>query len=293
MGKTTEGACRICGRCGKLTREHVPPKGAFNKDTFKIQGINEHKRVDDVLVWYEKVKHGGNARYVTCQQCNNLTGDWYARDYNNFVAKIQPYARPRNVGIGELDVADFYPLRVVKQALCSFLALIDPNENAELDPACAPSAKKDGDLPPFELFKDVSVAYKSLPAIRKFVLDREARSLPDAMGLYMYLIAQPAGRTSSIGVIASRTTGRVAIVSEFAWWPVGWVLFFEGEPWEPLLSVTDWAKFEYQSSVSATLRLPCYWIEGKFPLDFRDPKKHEQDVARQQAVIDVRREQRK
>lgn len=290
MGKKVEGVCRICGTYGKLTREHFPPKGAFNRDSFKVQGINEHKRVDDTLVWYETVKHGGNARYATCEQCNNVTGDWYARDYIKFVNKIQPYARPKNVGYGEIDVERLYALRVVKQVVCSFLALIDPDENAELHAACAPSAKEDGDLLPPELFMDVSQAYKALPELRKLVLDREATGFPEGVRLYMYLVAQPAGRSSSIGVMGSRSTSKVAILSELAWWPVGWVLVFDGElPDEPLLDVTEWANFGYNQEVCATLRLPCHWIQGRFPLDFRDPETVERDTARQQAIVDQRK----
>ena len=294
MGKQVLGVCRICLNYGKLTREHLPPKGAFNRDSFKVQGINEHKRVDDTLVWYETFKHGGNVRLATCERCNNLTGDWYARDYINFVNKIQPYARPKNVGGGEIDVADFYPLRVVKQVVCSFLTLINPDENAKLHAACAPSAKQDGDLPPAELFMDVSEAYKTLPELRRLVLDREATGLPEGVRLYMYLVAQPAGRSSSIGVMGSRTTGKVAILSELAWWPVGWVLSFHSEPPdEPLLDMTECANFGYNKIVSATLRLPCHWIQGRFPLDFRDPETVERDIARQQAVVDERKAARR
>ena len=294
MGKQVLGVCRICDYYGRLTREHFPPKGAFNRDSFKVQGINEHKRVDDTLVWYETFKHGGNASYATCRQCNNLTGDWYARDYINFVNKLQPYAHPMNVGIGEIDLCDFYPLRVVKQVLCSFLVAIDPDENAELEAGCAPSVKRDDKLPPSELFTDISVAYKALPQIRSLLLDREAIGLPESVRLYMYLVAQRAGRSSSIGVIASRTTGKVAILSEWAWWPVGWALFFSGEPWEPLLDVTDWANCGYRTTfVSATLRLPSYWIEGRYPLDFRHPKSVQQGAAAQQAVLDERQAARR
>lgn len=290
MGKKVEGVCRICQKYGKLSREHFPPKGAFNRDSFKVQGVNQHKRVDDTIVWYETLKHGGNARYATCEECNNLTGDWYARDYINFVNKIQPYARPMNVGLGEIDVSDFFPLRVVKQVLCSFLVVINPDAKAKLDAACAPSAKRDGNLPPPELFMDVSVAHKALPEIRRFVLDREATGLPEGVRLYLYLVAQPAGRTSSISVRGSRTTGEVAVLSELAWWPIGWVLFFHGEsPLEPLLDVTEWADFGYSTVVSATLRLPCHWIQGKFPLDFRDPNGVEEGVAKQQAILDERK----
>ena len=186
MGKKIVGICVICGKEGKLSREHFPPKGAFNYDSFKVQSINEHKTKGQA-VWKEKWKHGGNARYATCEQCNNNTGAWYAESYNDFVRKIEPYGRPRNVGIGELDIVDFYPLRVVKQVLCSFLAAANPDEDRELTPMCAPSIRDIA--PPAELFMDTSAAHKMLPEIRRLILDREATGLPEGFRLYMYLVA--------------------------------------------------------------------------------------------------------
>src|ERR1044072_8831981 len=102
MGKRKEGICVICQNYGKLSREHFPPKKAFNNESYKVQGVNLHKLNKGTVSWYEKWKHGGNARFVTCEKCNNLAGAWYAPSYIDFVTKIEPYSRPRNAGLGEI-----------------------------------------------------------------------------------------------------------------------------------------------------------------------------------------------
>ncbi len=47
-----------------------------------------------------------------------------------------------NIRIGEIDLCDFYPLRAVKQVLCSFPVAIDPDEDAALEAGCAPCVKR-------------------------------------------------------------------------------------------------------------------------------------------------------
>ena len=84
---------------------------------------------------------------------------------------------------------------------------------------------------------------------------------------------------------AKRSTGKIAIFSELAWWPVGWVLLFDGELSEPLLDITGWVNFCYNTSVSATLGLPCHWIEGKYPLDFRNPEEVREGLLNQEAFL--------
>jgi hypothetical protein len=103
-----------------------------------------------------------------------------------------------------------------------------------------------------------------------------------------HLVGECSGRSSSIGFVGSLSTGSVAVVSEFAWWPLGWVLLFEGQLPEELLDVTGWANFTYDTRISATITLHCHWLQGKFPLDFRHPQKLEKDVVTQQAIVDQR-----
>jgi hypothetical protein len=270
MGKKVVGSCAICGELKTLSNEHFPPKGAFNRDSVKVQSINEYKTKVEV-VWTEKWKHGGNAKYRTCVDCNTKTGDWYARGYIDFVTKIEPYARPKNMGIGELDLVDIYPMRVVKQVLCSILASSNLDESIKPKSYCAPSAKDE--MPPPAFLMDTRRAYEVLPDLRRLILDKNATGLPQGVRLYLYLVANRAGRTSGIGVTASKSKGKAALFAELAWWPVGWALFFDGDLWKPLLDVTEWMNVGYDFKVpSMTLGLPCYWIEGKFPLDFRTPE---------------------
>ena len=37
-GESIEGVCWLCGRFGKLTREHIPPRAAFNDNSVLAGG---------------------------------------------------------------------------------------------------------------------------------------------------------------------------------------------------------------------------------------------------------------
>ena len=269
------GVCRICGQYRKLSREHFPPKGAYNQGEFKLKRINEYKTTQS-LIWHEKWRSGGNAKYRTCVKCNNDTGVWYARYYIDFARACEPYARPRFAGaIGHIPMTPFYPLRVVKQAVCSILVSSQlETELGKLSTVCAPSRALLG--PPPNALIDLSAVSPVLPALRDFVLDPHARGLPQGVKLYLYLVASLVGRSSGFGVIGREDTGTFAVFSELAWFPLGWVLLVDGIVDEPIRDVTWWAQydFDYQSTLHE-LAISCQWAVGS-PLEFRSPDEIEE-----------------
>ena len=147
MGKLIQGHCVICGRFGKLSREHCAPKGAFNSGQFKSISINRHK-TRGRIVTAEKWRDGGNTRFTTCQKCNNTTGGWYAKDYIDFAQACASPSISEPAGkICRIPTIPFYPLRVVKQVVCSLLALAHAPEDTDptdLTPVCAPRRKRIG-----------------------------------------------------------------------------------------------------------------------------------------------------
>ena len=63
------GQCRICGKLGKLSEEHIPPKGAENRGPVKVV-----KWVETLQRFQEITKHGNGAKvFATCRACNTLS----------------------------------------------------------------------------------------------------------------------------------------------------------------------------------------------------------------------------
>lgn len=264
MANPRYGICSICGTYDKLTKEHFPPKKAFNQDDYIVHSIDLHK-TDRTVVWKRSVKQGGHFEYVSCVHCNNITGHWYADHYNEFAELCQPYARPMNVGIGGFDVAGFYPLRVVKQVMAMMLVSSSPENNQRLSTFSAPRDEK----PNIDV--DVSLAYRYRSAIRDFVLNRDAVGIPKPLRLYMYIVANGAGRKTGIGVMNTHNSEGILMSQEFAWWPLGWILVYDGEPDVFLSDVTGWAELPYNAKAAMEILLRCYWIASNYPLDFASP----------------------
>ena len=71
--KEITGTCRICGFHGKMTEEHIPPKGAFNdKRIYVGQPANGLPFGPDEMV-DRRVVQGGFKLYTLCERCNNDT----------------------------------------------------------------------------------------------------------------------------------------------------------------------------------------------------------------------------
>lgn len=287
MAKDVIGFCKICGNKRKLSKEHIPPSAAFNSGDYKVQTVDKYK-TKDVNVWQTKKKQGGHFAYVLCVECNNQTGHWYGGEYKRVAEACAPYANPSNAGQNvSIDLPELFPLRLFKQALTIICATANDEISDEWERLKSPAASDFGVAEPDG---DISPATNSMPLIRKFILDKEANQLPAPFKLYTYLVGNPSGRATGIIKMFSRSTGTSAIFSEFAWWPLGWVLVFDGQITDTLFDITGWSQYRYDEGVPITLNLPCYWLESKMPLDFRTPMLMAEARTKNQAVIDKRRE---
>jgi hypothetical protein len=122
------GVCRICGKTKKLTKEHVPPRSAFNDGEY-LQYYMDNTIPDDERVQWKvrEVTGGGIYLFTLCEQCNNKTGQVYGGSYLDFVKACAGAASPDNVNTGvKVDVANFFPARVVKQAVSMILSTSNP-----------------------------------------------------------------------------------------------------------------------------------------------------------------------
>lgn len=266
MGKKIEGVCALCGNHKELSREHFPPKAAFNSGEYKHIRVNLFKSKLSI-VWAEKWKQGGNAQHRTCIECNNNTGGWYANAYKELARACRIYGRPYNAGlVRSIRISSLYPLRVVKQAICTTLVSCNPDPNRMNDMVTVdPHGRVRHDLP----HVDTKKAFAALPALRQFVLDRHAKGLPKGVRLYWYVAAGTSTRSTGFASYISRRTGNYAVFAEFSWPPLGWVLVFDGQIEEPLSEVTHWADYEYDQEWSSNaIAVSCHLALGN-PLEFK------------------------
>lgn len=137
--KSELGICHLCGKEAKLTFEHLPPKSANNKYKTKlITGkeffdIKKLKRNESLRYILQQQGAGG---YTLCQECNNNTGDWYAKEYikfaNSMTYILNNQNNIKNIKGIEIHSEKMYYQRIFKQILCMFLSTIQPEWLKEL-----------------------------------------------------------------------------------------------------------------------------------------------------------------
>lgn len=241
MKNPINGKCAICGQLKKLSKEHIPPKRAFNENTVLLGKIDSAQSKAQ-LRWKKVEKQGGNFSYVLCEDCNNLTGHWYGSEYVSFVGQCAPFAKTENGGKhGSISIT-IYPSRVIKQALTIFCA------------SCSNGLSETN------------------PIMRKMILSRDFAGSLDLLRVWLYLRAHEGGRATGVSGVLNVNTSTNQVIAEFSWWPVGWVLSFNDQSIPNLTEVTHWCKYDYNEKKRLIIDLSCHWASTAYPLDFRSPE---------------------
>lgn len=192
--KKIEGHCGICGVYGELTKEHVPPQKAFNDKKYISvpPDVMEGLRYDELP--RAKPIQGGISYNSLCQKCNNQTGSWYGREYVEICHGIMMIAQKSNFKPPNLLIKG-YPLRFIKQVITMFFS-INPNLR------------------------------ETNPELIKFVLNKEAKYLPEKIKVFGFYNFEGTPRYNRIAVGGTN----MSVFSEFAYPPLGFVLAYDSPP---------------------------------------------------------------
>lgn len=128
MTKNHYGKCHICGKEGKLTFEHIPPRKAFNWHGAKVyNGFGALSRSQGEAAKYFNSQQG-MGKYTLCQSCNNNTGTWYAQAYCDFamdvIRSLHAIKSLEHGSVVNFKFHDCPKLQIVKQVLAMFCSLL-------------------------------------------------------------------------------------------------------------------------------------------------------------------------
>lgn len=236
--RTEVGVCHLCGK-SQLSKEHVPSKKAFNKHnliSFKIR-----RPLGRFLSWESEINQGGNVVRTLCSDCNNLTGAWYNPAYVKFARYCSKVAVLGNANKILPIRFDSHPLRIAKQALIHII-----------------STSQSG-------------LVKEYPMLKSLILNKETKESIEPFRLGMYLRCHKGARTSGITIIGNKNVDSVEVLSEFSFYPFGWILAFQKETMNDLCDVSNWFLEGYFEKKTLELEVPCYWTIQAYPKDFRSP----------------------
>lgn len=250
MTKKNEGICRICGKSGPLSFEHVPPHSAFNdRPVIAIPG-DRAIRLGPGERGYGQIQQRGAGGYTLCGKCNNDTGDWYAKHfarwcYQGMDVLVRSGGRPKLVYLHYI-----YPLRIIKQIVTMMFSV--NNEHF----------------------------HERHPTLVKFVLDREARYLPPKYRFFVYYTVQGTNRALGTSGLLNVETGRSSIFSEISFPPFGYVMTLDSQPPDHrLLEITHFSRYDYHEMIVAPLHLPVLPTHMGFPGDYRTLAEIDRDYA--------------
>jgi len=127
--QAANGICSICGKFKKMTYEHIPPRSAFNSSTVILPALRKGEKHSDMGQMHTPPKQGFGL-YSLCESCNQNMGAFYVNDYSNFSRALlyhacQLYHQGNDAYFGEwnLNISEFYPLRVYKEIIAMFCSL--------------------------------------------------------------------------------------------------------------------------------------------------------------------------
>lgn len=170
------GACRICGRVTELTEEHLPPRGAFNKQRHQEVPVDEVLGADDLdPEGGGRILQGGIRGYMLCGDCNGFTGRW-GREYQGWAGRAFRMIASTGKAPADIDETDGYPYiaaaflnvypgRFIRQVLSMMLSISGSPELGE-----------------------------RYPQLRELVLGGPPRQLPDPLRVYLNLYAHHVSR---------------------------------------------------------------------------------------------------
>ena len=154
---TRKGTCRICGKFGKLTFEHVPPQSAFNTNpVFFQKSVHLHDKKSPLYGKRIRSNQGAGGYYL-CKSCNNLTGSYYGESYKKF-AYMGMMALTNRIWASKVITFEYaiQPLNILKQALSMFMSI------------------------------DTSDQLLNLEGLSKFLLDKDSQALPEKIRVFVY-----------------------------------------------------------------------------------------------------------
>jgi hypothetical protein len=213
--------CHLCGETKTMTKEHVPPRSAFNKQRWVAGDPMDALDLPPGETPPGEVRQGGISFPTLCKACNTLTGNLYGNAYKRWAYGGRHW-------LDQIPEGEFIPdgknahvtakntnfLRVMKQIVSMFMS-VNP----------------------------IGFRRKEIgEQLARFVLDPAVQGVPDGIRVFMYLNREGESRYLPFMVKGDLTTGDICAVSEITFPPYGYLMTYNCQPPdERLLEITEFA----------------------------------------------------
>lgn len=241
-----EGTCHICGSYGKLSFEHVPPRGAFNDRPIlynTLEKIVESADLDKIKGRKQQLGAGGYTLCDGSEGCNVKTGNWYSHAFVDFAYQGMSILKGTQGRATLIYPFNIFPLRLIKQIITMFFSV-----NSDR----------------FRLAQ---------PALVRFILNKDEKYLPPNIKVFaFYTVSHRNRMIGAAGVIKGLGTSHshTIVISEITFPPFGFAMTLDSYcPDNRLLDITGFSTFDYNDKRTLRMRLPVLPIYTGFPGDYR------------------------
>lgn len=247
-----KGFCHICGKYSNLTFEHLPPQKAYNNKRAKvIQGEDILEQFNDTRKpWdFEGLKYKYSQRGIglssLCENCNNITGKWYANEYIKFSNDVLEFIYDkdmREINALRIDLKNFYPLRFLKQVIAMFASTF-PDERI-----------------------------KGVEDLKKFILERDYNILDsEKFRITMYLLKnQRFAWTGPNHIVNIGNFKSIKEVASLDLYPLGFEFEFNPSGKSENLDITQFANtYAYNDKVNMSMTILARERNILYPCDYR------------------------
>lgn len=257
------GKCRVCGKTGKLTFEHIPPKVAFNRHPIAGQRILNliNVRPSNYPSYVHRDYQGGFGRHALCAKCNNGIGSKYAAAFGQWATQCLEIVGKINAADHLIRNAtfDIYPLRVIKQICLMFLCFNDEEFGAfHPDIAAFVSDPHRRRLPP-----NIRISAYILQNLR----------LRFARGMVPKAVEQEELNPNRILALideAEETMANWETPTEIAFPPLGYAMTFGGDKADrQRASISRFSEYGFDDRETVVLDLPVLPVHTWYYGDYR------------------------
>ena len=239
-----KGHCRICGEFRKFTKEHIPPKKAFNHDPITFESMKDF--LGESGRPYSK-SPDGMYQYSLCEACNNLTGSWYADDFVKWSHQGHEWLDKLTAYSTFFVPFHLRPLNVIKQTIVMMLAVMDEDHIDSYDYVRRFIHNKEQKyLPPdFRVYVYFTRSHKPRLANKESAIMRVDLNALD------YVNAEIARPPFGYCITSTRTRGKKSLAEHQGLFDISW-----------------FSRIDYNVWTTEFLRLPIKQVNSPLPLDF-------------------------
>jgi hypothetical protein len=226
--------CILCGKNVQLTFEHIPPKCAFNNDLIYIQKHEQMVEEKSPLFGKYQRSHKGFGKYCLCANCNNITGNWYAKAFCDFAQQGQKILTESN-NI-ELTSGSYIikPKNVLKQILLMFL--------------CA----------------DAAGILREKSGVLSYLLDKKSSAFPEKLNIFLYSNASHCKRMMGYSFGADFGTGEKFQWSEINFKPFGYFMTYDSNPPNKfMVNISKFNDIDYNRDLNVEITLPNLHVSSQ------------------------------